>query len=277
MRVLITGGSGFIGRALSSMLLKSSHEIYVYTHQSKVTDNLGFESPIRVLTAKDDFPDVDAVVSLAGASIAARMLTCKRMDELLSSRTDTIALIEEKYTLKNFPPYFIQASATGIYKKEGEADESTPPDNDEYAQLCKAIEAKAQSLSEKHQCTVALARIGVVTGNGGGICSLLRFFPRIKFIGGTNLIPYVTVEDCARALIFCIQNQLSGPVNICSDSYIGLNTLMERCCGIKSFFIPSHKVFLSLDKRGKLLLTNQRVIPQKLLENGFIFNDIQEK
>ena len=102
MRILITGGSGFIGRELVTLLRKQNDTIFVYTHKKQITNNLGFSNDISILQASDDFPDVDVIVNLAGESIAQKRLSQKRLNEILKSRLDTIDLLAEKYA-ENFP------------------------------------------------------------------------------------------------------------------------------------------------------------------------------
>ncbi len=271
MRVLVTGGSGFIGRELISLLKKQNDTIFVYTHQKQIKNNLGFTSDITVLKAQDDFPEVDVIVNLAGESIAKKRLSPKRLSEILNSRLDTIALLSEKYA-KSFPAHFIQASATGIYKDNSEMDEKGELAANVYADICKTIESKANELKDKYTTTVSILRIGVVVGYGGGLVDNLKYLPTLHIIGGNNYIPYLTVEDCARAIGFIIQKKLHGYINLCSDHFLKANELLKLCSSSKFLTFPLPKFALKFDKRGDLLLTNQRIIPGTLKENGFVFD-----
>lgn len=272
MKVLIAGGSGFIGRELIKILQNTSETIFVYTHRKEINNNLGFNSSIRILKANDCFPEVDAIVNLSGESIASKMLTAKRLQEILNSRLDTIELLADKYR-NNFPTLFIQASATGIYTDNCEQDEKGRLSDSVYADICKKIENKANSLSDRFNTAVSICRIGVVIGAGGGIVENLKYLPRLFLIGGKNYIPYLSVEDCAKAITFILHKRITGTVNLCSDHYLCANDVLKHSATLKFPFIPVPKFALKFDKRGSLLLTNQKIIPAALKENGFVFSD----
>lgn len=268
MQILIAGGSGFIGRALIRELLKTDCKIYIYTHQN------GFrpfsDSSVTVLTAKDDFPEVDAIINLSGERIDKKRLTQKRMQSILSSRLDTINLLFSKYqNMDTDKIYFIQSSATGIYKDGCSCDESGQTASTLYADICSLIEHRAQECFKQ----VCLARFGVVVGKGGGLCNNLKFMPKIHFTNGNNLIPWIFAGDCAKALRLVLYRRIQGPVNFCSDTYLTLNELMSLCAGISFIKLVCPKFVLNFDKRCDLLKADQRVKPSRLLREGFIFSN----
>ena len=271
MRILVAGGSGFIGRKLISLLHQSSDTIFVYTHQQTVNNNLGFNSDIKVLNTDSEFPDVDVIVNLAGESIAKQGLSEKRLSEILNSRLDTISLLSDKYSGR-FPAHFIQASATGIYIDNCQQDENGDISDSVYAGICKAIERAANELKDKYNTTVSICRIGVVIGQGGGLVDNLRYLPTLHIIGGNNYIPYLTVDDCTKAMKLIIQKRIAGIINLCSDQFRTANQLLKLSSSSKFFTLPVPKFALKFDKRGDLLLTNQRIIPGTLKENGFVFD-----
>ncbi|MDY6415995.1 MAG: NAD-dependent epimerase/dehydratase family protein [Succinivibrio dextrinosolvens] len=271
MRILITGGSGFIGRELVTLLRKQNDTIFVYTHKKQITNNLGFSNDISILQASDDFPDVDVIVNLAGESIAQKRLSQKRLNEILKSRLDTIDLLAEKYA-ENFPAHFLQASATGIYIDNCEQDEKGELANTVYADICKNIEKKANELKNEFQAAISILRIGVVVGDGGGLVENLKYLPTLHLIGGSNYIPYLKISDCAKAIKLIIEKKIQGNINLCSDHYLTANELLKLSSSSKLLTVPVPKFALKLDKRGELLLTNQRIFPATLKENGFVFD-----
>ncbi len=271
MKILVAGGSGFIGRELITLLHKEEDTIFVYTHQKNVTNNLGFQKEITVLKADDEFPEVDVIVNLSGESIAEKRLTKSRLEEIQNSRLETIDLLSEKYA-GNFPSHFIQASATGIYKDNCQQDEKGELADNVYANICKAIENKAGELQVKHKTNISICRIGVVIGPGGGLVDNLKYMPRLYIIGGSNYIPYLSVNDCASAINHIITSKLYGIFNLCSDHFLTANQLLKLASSSKFLTIPIPKLALKFDKRGELLLTNQRIIPKSLKENGFVFD-----
>lgn len=114
------------------------------------------------------------------------------MDEILSSRLDTLNLLFEEYKLRA-PKLFIQASATGIYKDKAQCDETGELGDNDYAKICKAIEDKALSFAKNSTflySKICLARIGVVVGRGGGLSQNLRFYQSFTLCLVTT--PYLT-------------------------------------------------------------------------------------
>ena len=277
MRVLITGGSGFIGRALVSTLL-NSHQVFVYTHKTAVENNLSFPPTVTVLTADSDFPKVDAIVNLSGEAIDKSFLTRNRIASIINSRLHTIKLLKQKYQ-NDFPKIFIQASATGIYKDSNEElTENGSFNNNFYAKLVTQIENGALALLSK-DCFVYLARLGVVVGNGGGIVNNLKYLPRPYFLMENNYIPYITLEDTALAFKFLLEHHnlcsFDKPyqiVNFCSKNYLTLNELLKLCKPQSKVAIPCPKFILRLDKRGHLLLVDHKVKPAFLLKQGLKFS-----
>ena len=286
MKILVCGGSGFIGRALCRNLIAQRHQVNIYTHISDVAKILKkatflrniFGSPnFRLVNLYNEFPNVDVIINLSGESIAKKKLTDKRMDEILSSRLDTLDLLLEEYRLRA-PKLFIQASATGIYKDNADCDETGELGDNDYAKICKAVEDKALSFAKNstfRYSKICLARIGVVVGRGGGLSQNLRFFPKLHFIPGDNTIPYILLDDIVSAFNLIINKKISGPVNLCSDEDVNLNKLISLCKPNSPLTIPCPRKLLKLDKRGELLLADQKVKPSVLLENGFTFTKIK--
>lgn len=286
MKILVCGGSGFIGRALCRNLIAQRHQVNIYTHISDVAKILKkatflrniFGSPnFRLVNLYNEFPNVDVIINLSGESIAKKKLTDKRMDEILSSRLDTLDLLLEEYRLRA-PKLFIQASATGIYKDNADCDETGELGDNDYAKICKAVEDKALSFAKNstfRYSKICLARIGVVVGRGGGLSQNLRFLPKLHFIPGDNTIPYILLDDIVSAFNLIINKKISGPVNLCSDEDVNLNKLISLCKPNSPLTIPCPRKLLKLDKRGELLLADQKVKPSVLLENGFTFTKIK--
>ncbi len=268
MRVLIAGGSGLVGRTLAPYLLSKGFEVTVLTHRKKIKHNLNFKEEIKVVKIGDPLGDVDVIVNLAGERISTYPLTKRRIKTLLKSRLDVINFLKERYKHKLSTIHFLQASATGIYVNTKKEEDLPKLSSCVYSNMCKEIESAAN----KAFLNCSNLRLGVVVGNGGGIVSLLKFLPKIKFTHGDNCIPYIKNEDVALAIYKIITNKLTGNVNLCSNKYLSLNELLELCqkehFGPK-FLIP--KILLKLDKRGALLLPNQKIKPQKLLNLGINF------
>ncbi len=274
MHVLIPGGSGLVGRSLISYLALKNYKISVLTHKKTVKKNLNFPDSIEVLKIGDPLPRVDAIINLAGARISTYPLTKSRLKTILSSRLDMIEYLYENYKDRDISKiHFLQASATGLYKSGNNApylcDENGDIDNNDYSFMCKSIERKASL----HFSNVTFLRLGVVLGNGGGLVSLLKFIPRIKILGQTNYVPYILNQDLAYALELILTRKVFGTVNLCSDKYLKVNEVLSLAQkNHPKFTLKIPGLFLKLDKRGQLLLVNQKIKPQKLLIYGFNFS-----
>lgn len=264
MRILIPGGSGLVGSAAIPYLLSQGHDIMVLTHRKTVKNNLNFPSNIKVFKLGEPLPTTDAIINLSGAKISSLPLTKGRINTLLNSRLQIINYLKEAYTESCNKIFFLQASASGIYANGDNKNIA----NSIYSKLCQRIESETFT-SFKH---CASLRLGVVVGSNGGLVSLLRFLPKIQFIGAHNYVPYIKNEDLARALNFILTHALTGNIDLVSDKFLQVNELLSLCqkdhFGPK-FYIP--KFVLKLDKRGALLLANQKILPQRLLDKGFNF------
>ena len=268
MRILIPGGSGLVGSHLASYLNNLGHKVYVLTHRKKIKNNLNFPIDIKVLKMEEALPDIDCIINLAGESISAYPLSSSRINKLIKSRLNVINYLNNYYHNKSSQIFFLQASATGIYQNT-HIEINCPVADNIYSKMCQQIEAHAQK-AFKH-CT--LMRLGVVIGQGGGLVSLLRFIPKIQFINAQNYIPYILNDDLAKAIALILEHKLTGEINLCSNKYLTVNELLSLCQNhhpnIK-FYLP--KFILKFDKRGQLLLVDQKIRPQRLLNLNFKFS-----
>lgn len=268
MHILIPGGSGLVGSRLAIYLNNLGHNITVLTHRHRVKNNLNFPENIKVLKMGETLPDVECIINLAGERISTYPLSHSRINKLIDSRLNIINYLKNYYQKTSSQILFLQASATGIYQNTH--DELDCPLADSiYSKMCQKIEAQAQKAFE--HCT--LLRLGVVVGQGGGLVSLLRFMPKIQFINAKNYIPYILNDDLAKAIALILEHKLTGNINLCSDKYLTVNELLSLCQNhhLKiNFYLP--KFILKLDKRGQLLLSDQKIKPQRLLDLGFKFS-----
>lgn len=282
MSVLITGGSGFIGSALAYKLKALGHTVFIYSHQNLYTLNKTYPQLTQnfafIFKDTKDFPKVDAIVNLGGESISTQRLTQKRLNDILHSRLDLIELLKTKYQ-ENLPKVFIQASATNIYDDGLDITEDTPLDktfiqNSPLAKICSQVEAKVLSI-KSDSTRVVLCRFSTVIGKNGGICNVLKYLPRPYFLDGNNYLPYIKVDTAVNALIYCLENsKIQGAVNMVDCNFNTLNEVLSLAyekLPLKNFPIPWLKSLVALDRRGALMTVNQRIVPQKLLENGFKF------
>lgn len=268
MNILITGATGFIGRVLTIMLMKDGHNVLALSRQRHAQ---GQNPHFIWLCPADPFPDADAVVNLAGEGIGRKRLGDRRADALVQSRLEVMDLIAMKYEGR-LPRAFIQASATGIYEDGRASDENAAPGDGFIARMVMRIEQGAQERFENVP-RLAMARLGVVMGEGGGLMALTSLMPRVVLLGGSPCVPWVGLLDAARALEFILAHgSLSGPVNIADPHARSAAALLSQGrAGRPILPLPAPLLRLVPDHRADLIRASALAVPRKLAEAGFTF------
>jgi uncharacterized protein (TIGR01777 family) len=284
MHILLTGGTGLIGRRLCKHWLAQGHQLTVLSRKPDEVPRLcGAE--VRGIAHPDDVGSqhVDAVVNLAGAPIADRPWTRKRKVLLWDSRiTLTEQLVTWLERREQKPDVFISGSAVGWYGDGGERelDENSPPVSEDFAsRLCIAWEETAQR-AEALGIRVVLVRTGLVLASEGGM--LQRLLPPFKLgmggpIGnGRQWMPWVHIEDQIALIDFLMKrDDARGPYNSCAPSPARNRDFAKTLASVlrRPAFMPMPAVALRLllGELSILLLGGQRARPDRLQEAGFTF------
>ncbi len=288
MRVLITGGTGLIGRALTDALVAKNYEVVVLSRSPARVSGLPAGARAEKWDGKTSAgwgslaDGAAAIVNLAGARIFGMPWTKKRKQTILNSRTDAgqavVAAIREAAVK---PAVLIQSSAVGYYGESGDrpVTESSPAGSDFLAEVCIAWEAAAAPAAEMTR--VAVIRPGLVLSTEGGSLPPL-LLPFRLFVGGPlgsgrQWYPLIHMEDQVRAILWLIENEgASGPYNLAMPEILTnkeLARLIGRILKRPSFFpVPAFMLRLVLGEMASLLLNTQRAVPQALLDGGFTFN-----
>ena len=281
MHILITGGTGFIGETLCPQLLRDGHQLTLLTRQS-LTDTHG----CRYIASLEDIAAgecIDAVINLAGASLADRRWTLAYKREILASRLETTnALLHLLKRLKQKPRVLLSASAIGYYGHHGdeELDESGTATPGFAQDLCQQWEQLALTSAELG-IRVCLLRLGVVLDSGGGAFRQMAQsfnFGVASWLGsGKQWLSWVHRADVISAMQFLLQREdLEGPFNITAPQPV---TNRSFCDGLKrhkrtliSAPVPAAVLRLLLGEMAdELLLNGQRVLPAGLQQAGFNF------
>ncbi|MCH9021293.1 MAG: TIGR01777 family protein [Planctomycetes bacterium] len=283
-RVLITGGSGFVGRTLCGTLLKSNYEVVVLSRGG--ARSAGLPEQVTVLQWDDHWSDIvdgaEAIVNLAGESIASRW-TKKKKQRIVSSRIDmTHAIAEAISRAKQKPRVVIQASAIGYYgnRQDEPLDETSSQGDGFLAELCQQWEAAIEGITEQGVRLVT-ARIGVVLGRDGGILGQVvkpfRFFAGGCPGSGRDWLSWIHIEDLAAAVQFFIErDDLEGIFNLTTPEpiptkifYQTLARIIHRPCWAP---LPGWLLKPALGEMAKeMILTSQKVMPNRLLKAAFPF------
>lgn len=284
MHILLTGGTGLIGRRLCRHWLDQGHRLTVWSRKPDDVPRLCGAS-VRGIAHPDDLGSepVDAVINLAGAPIADRPWTRKRKMLLWDSRiTLTEQLITWLERREQKPGVLISGSAVGWYGDGGERelDETSQPVSEDFAsRLCIAWEETAQR-AEAFGIRVVLLRTGLVLARDGGM--MQRLLPPFKMgmggpIGnGRQWMPWVHIDDQIAAIDFLLNREdAQGPYNACAPSPVRNRDFAKTLAGIlhRPAFMPMPAIALRvlMGELSILLLGGQRARPNRLLEAGFTF------
>lgn len=283
MHILLTGGTGLIGRQLCQHWLGQGHRLTVWSrHPEEVAALCGAEV-LGVARLEEVIGVVDAVVNLAGAAIADRPWTHKRKALLWSSRiglTETLLAWLEGLAQK--PAVLISGSAVGWYGDGGEREltEASGPVQDDFpSQLCIAWEETAQR-AEALGMRVVLVRTGLVLAAEGGFLSRLLLPFKLALGGpignGRQWMPWVHIKDQIALIDFLLhKDDASGPYNACAPHPVRnrefaktLGQVLHRPAFMP---MPAFALKVSLGELSGLLLGGQKAIPERLMAAGFTF------
>ena len=272
-RILLTGGTAFLGGALAAALRERGDEVVVVSRRGAVTWD----------TVEAEVAAADAVVHLAGEPIADGRWTPERFKRIRSSRIDTTARLAAAMARGQGARVFVSGSAVGIYGMRSDdavCDEDTPAGEDVLARVCVEWEAAARPAAEAG-VRVAHPRIGVVLGRGGALAKMagaFRWFVGGPVGSGEQWVSWVHATDVVRALLLLLDREdLSGPFNVTAPTPVTMNdlaTAVGRSLGRPSAMrVPAFALRLALgDGLAEALLTGQRAVPRRLLDSGFTFS-----
>lgn len=282
MRILLTGGTGFIGSALAESLLASGHEVVILTRQARQSRaNCRFIQSLREIP---DAEELGAIVNLAGASLAARRWNASYKREIVASRMDTTSgLLDLCARLTRPPQVLLSASAIGYYGHHGDEclTEASSPTPGFAQQLCADWEALALQ-AQQSGARVCLLRLGVVLDTGGGALAQMSGSFRLgiaTWLGsGSQWLSWVQRRDVIRSIRFLLQrDDLRGPFNITSPEPVtGRDFARALATHYPTFLrtaVPAPLMRLALGEMAdELLLHGQRVLPERLQASGFAFD-----
>ncbi len=283
MHILLTGGTGLIGRQLCQHWLGQGHRLTVWSrHPEEVAALCGAEV-LGVARLEEVIGVVDAVVNLAGAAIADRPWTHKRKALLWSSRIGlTETLLGWLEGLAQKPAVLISGSAVGWYGDGGEREltEASGPVQDDFpSQLCIAWEETAQR-AEALGMRVVLVRTGLVLAAEGGFLSRLLLPFKLALGGpignGRQWMPWVHIKDQIALIDFLLhKDDASGPYNACAPHPVRnrefaktLGQVLHRPAFMP---MPAFALKVGLGELSGLLLGGQKAIPERLMAAGFTF------
>ena len=291
MRIVVAGGTGFIGRPLCQRLVELGHAVTVLTRDPAAA-RTRLAPPVSVIGWQGSrgatgelmtaLGNAEVVINLAGAPIAQGRWTEQTKDRLRRSREGmTSALVDALAKLRARPVLLISASAIGYYgpRQDEPLREDAPSGAGFLASLCREWEAAARA-AERLGVRVVLPRIGVVLGKNGG--ALARMLPVFGLgLGGplgngTQWLSWIHLDDLIELLLFLLDQAVGGPVNATAPHPVTneefsrvLGQTLERPVWLRT---PAFVLKLLLGQMAEeLLLTGQRVLPARAEAMGFRF------
>lgn len=287
-KVLITGGTGLVGTALTTLLVEKGYLVTILTRNKNLTSkhpNIAYSywDINKGVIDKDELFSANYIIHLAGAGIADKPWSVKRKTEILDSRVEPIKLI---YThLKNNPhelKAFISASGVGYYgaiTTNTIFEETAPAASDFLGKTCLKWEQAVDELNDLSIRTVKL-RTGIVLAKNGG--ALPKMMQPFKFglgaaLGsGKQIMPWIHIDDLAQLYVAAIENDsFNGAYNAIAGNVSNKNfsKMLSKAIN-KPFWLPNVPGFmlkLFLGEMAVILLEGSAASNQKLLQTGFNF------
>jgi uncharacterized protein (TIGR01777 family) len=286
-RIVLAGGSGFIGRALTKEFLARNYEVLVLTRKARKRtdgvrevewDNQHIGEWIQVLDG------AEAVVNLTGKNINCRH-TPENLREIIDSRVNSVKAIGGAiFHVQKPPRVWVQASAVGFYgdAKDKWCDENSPAGNNTLAEICQKWEAGFNSASLPKTRKVLL-RVGFVLGENGGALPVLKKLTKL-FLGGRagngkQFISWIHLKDLTQMFVAAVENEnLSGIFNAVAPEPVRNKIFMRelRRALHRPWSPPAPKIAVRIGSRlmqseASLVLASQRCVPKKFLDAGFQF------
>jgi uncharacterized protein (TIGR01777 family) len=289
MNIVVSGGTGFIGRPLCASLCQEGHQVTLLTRRKEEAQQ-SYGSTVTAVewngreagTWEHCLDGADAVIHLAGAPIADRRWTDVRKRLLTESRVlSTRLLVEALSRCSSKPRTLVSASGIGYYGASDDRvlDEGAPRGQGFLADLCLAWEAEALRAAKFGMRVVTLRTGMVLEQNGGALPKMLlpfRLFTGGPIMPGTQWVSWIHRRDHIGLIQWLLTTpSVSGPVNVVAPEAV---TMKQFCGSIGRVLhrpswlpMPGFVLDIALGELGTLMTTGQRVTPAKALSGGYVF------
>jgi uncharacterized protein (TIGR01777 family) len=284
MKVLIAGASGLVGSALIPLLEAEGAEVTRLVRSSAGAGEIEWHPNNDQINASE-LESFDAVINLAGENIAAGRWTDERKRKIRDSRVNGTHLLSEAIAkLKDRPKVFLCASATGIYGDRGDEtlDEQSDSGGGFLAGVCREWEKATEPAVEAGVRTVNLRFGPILAREGGMLAKLLTPFKMGlggRVGSGKQYISWVAIDDVVAAIKLALKDEsFRGPLNIVSPNPVTNEAFTKTLGHVLSrptaLAMPAFAVRLAFGEMAdEMLLASQRVIPKRLNDAGYEFED----
>lgn len=284
--VLISGGTGLVGKHLTQLLIKKGYKVAILTRSNTNQANtICFKWDIATnYIDKEAIRWADYIIHLAGENIASKRWTNKRKQQIINSRVKSTELLyktvkEQKTNIKAF----ISASATGYYGAITSAHIYTEKDNaatDFLGKTCKLWENEVVKFESIGVRTVCLRTGVVLTANGG---ALQKMVTPIKYSFGATLgkgnqyMPWIAINDLCNIYALAIENKnMHGAYNAVTESYVTNKEFTQTIAQVlrKKIWLPNVPTFIlriAFGEMADIILKGSRIKPQRLIDLNYKF------
>ncbi|KOP70919.1 TIGR01777 family oxidoreductase [Cytobacillus solani] len=287
MKIAVTGGTGFVGHALTKEFVQKGHEVFILTRKMDVKENKKQVTYVQWLNEGDRpweiLEDVDVFINLAGESINSGRWSKNRKKRILKSRISATNEVEKILSrLQKKPEVLIQASAVGFYgisDSETFTEDSREAGDDFLARTVQQWEATAHNAEDLGIRTV-YCRFGIILDDTDGALPRIAL-PYKAFAGGTvgsgdQWVSWIHLKDVVNGILFVAANKhVKGPVNFTAPNPVKMKEFGQTLGKVlhRPHWIPAPRFALkiALGEMSILVLEGQKVLPQKLLAHGYTF------
>jgi uncharacterized protein (TIGR01777 family) len=280
VKVVIGGGAGYVGRALTAALLADGHDVVVLSRDPAHSSGLGRMAGWD--TAGAEVEGAAAVVNLAGVTIGGPRWTTSRKAAILASRVDTTRALARAIAAAEQPPgVFVTASGIDYYGDSGEAvvDESAPAGDSFLGRVCVAWEEAATGSGIPQVAVRTALAVGPRALSIRLMAVPFRLFAGGPVGGGRQWFPWIHLDDLVSVYRLAIDGRLDGPVNAVAPQQIrqadaarDFGAVMHRPAAVPA---PAAAVRLLLGEEADLALHGQRAVSGKLDELEFHYRELR--
>ena len=277
-KILVTGGTGLVGRRLTALLTEKNHEVRILSRNPKNENEFKWDFSKGFVDDKA-IENIDYIIHLAGAGIADKRWTKERKEVIVNSRVATANLIFDKIKVQNIPlKGFISASGSNYYGARTTAKvfkELDAVGTDFLGQVCLKWEAAANQFKDLN-IPVTILRTGVVLSKTGGALEKMRT-PIISPLGsGNQYMAWIHIDDLCNLYIKAVEEDFEGVYNTVSPEFHTSRTFSKTLAkAIKKPYlpiaVPGFLLKLVFGELAIILLHGSRLSSDKISKKGFIF------
>jgi hypothetical protein len=280
VHLTIAGGTGLLGAALARALRAAGHAVSILTRTPRTPHDVAWDPDAPGGDWRTVVAGADAVVNLAGESIAGRRWTAARKQAILDSRLRATRALASAIAESTQPPVFVSGSAVGIYGPRGDEPitEDAAPGSDFLAEVCIAWEREANAVAATTR--VVLLRTGVVLAREGGALPQMAlpftFFAGGPIGSGRQYVPWIHIDDWVAMTMWAARSKaVSGPLNVTAPNPVRnrelANALGHALHRPSIMPAPVTAIRVALGEMADAVVNGQRVLPAKAQALGFEF------